>query len=263
MISLRHIRRRLGKAVRRPGWALAILRRRMLPFRALARDPDAYQHVGAWTFGDAPRHELTALFPGIEAVDVRIVRAFDRDPRLSVNAAEALALAAIVRFLRPSRILEIGTAHGNTTLNLAANAPEDARVVTLDLPPDAARDAQATVPREMRNAVGGEAGRQFATHPLRTRIEQRFGDSFRLDWNELPGPFDLVYIDGCHHYPYVRRDSVNALAHLRSGGLIVWHDYGMIEDVSRAADELSDRIDVSVVRGTRLALGKIRGEQAI
>jgi hypothetical protein len=46
---------------------------------------------------------------------------------------------------------------------------------------------------------------------------------------------------------------------MKPGGLIVWHDYGMIEDVSRAVDEWSREtgISVSIVTGTRLAVAKM------
>ena len=49
--------------------------------------------------------------------------------------------------------------------------------------------------------------------------------------------FGLVFVDGCHAYDFVHQDTANALRYLRPGGLIVWHDYGMLKDVSRVVDE--------------------------
>jgi hypothetical protein len=40
----------------------------------------------------------------------------------------------------------------------------------------------------------------------------------------VEAPFDVIFIDGLHLYPQVRRDLVNALAHLRPGGWIAMHD---------------------------------------
>lgn len=249
----RHLARALGRAARRPGWALAVIRRRLFPIRALSHDPEAYQHVASWTFGEAPRRELAELVPGVEGADVSLARAFDRDPQLSLNASELLALAALVRVLAPERVLEIGTAQGHATLNIALNAPR-ARIVTVDLPPEEGADLQAHLPPWMKNAVGKAVGRQFRDTLHAARIEQRLCDSYRLDWSTLPGPFDLILVDGCHHYPYVQRDTAQALDNLASGGCILWHDYGMIEDVSRAVDEIGDRIPLHAIRGTRFAV---------
>jgi hypothetical protein len=69
----------------------------------------------------------------------------------------------------------------------------------------------------------------------------------------------MIFIDGNHYYDYVKSDSENALGCLRAGGLIVWHDYGMIEDVSRAVDELAGRVGVLAIRGTSLAVGRKDG----
>ena len=81
------------------------------------------------------------------------------------------------------------------------------------------------------------------------------GDSTKLDWKtELAGPFDLIFIDGGHKYDAVRRDTQNAMESVATGGLIVWHDYGMIQDVSRAVDEAAVHMRVSAIRGTRLAV---------
>ena len=52
-------------------------------------------------------------------------------------------------------------------------------------------------------------------------------------------------------------DTENAMRHVKPGGIILWHDYGIIEDVSRAVDEYQQTLKVSVVRGTTLAVGFI------
>jgi hypothetical protein len=64
----------------------------------------------------------------------------------------------------------------------------------------------------------------------------------------------LIFIDGCHDYEYVRKDSANALKLLRPGGLLFWHDYGMIADVSTAVDEIADSLPVVALRSTSLAV---------
>lgn len=249
------ILRNLPRAVRNPGWAGAVLTRRLFPLSVLSRDPEAYNLVSSWTFGRAPRVPLHELFPGIDELDTEVVRPFDRDPEHELTATEVLAVGAIARFLSPRRVLEIGTANGNTTLNLAANAGPEATVVTVDLPSDWDGEFAIPVPGAMRNALPTDTGRQLRQSERGTRIREVRCDSLELDWDALPTPFDLVFIDGCHYYEYVKQDTRNAVAHSRSGGVIVWHDYGSIEDVSRAVDEVGAELGVKAIMATRLAVG--------
>jgi SAM-dependent methyltransferase len=55
----------------------------------------------------------------------------------------------------------------------------------------------------------------------------------------LPAAFDLVFIDGAHDYQSVRADIEAALAVLKPGGLLAFHDYRYRDEgVTRAVDEL-------------------------
>ena len=224
------------------------------PFAAKAPDAE-FRRVIRWSFGRLEREPLNAVFPGIEHTDVRVARSYDREPLLSMTPAEVLAVGAMVRFLQPERLLEIGTFEGNTTVNLAANAPSTAQVFTLDLPPGWNRRYALDIPGIHDNAgVRNHTGRQFLDSSYANRITQLWGDSAEFDWEEH-GPYDFILIDGCHSYRYVVSDTRNALRVLRPGGTIVWHDYGMLEDVSRAVDECSRQTSVRAIQGTRLAVG--------
>ena len=244
----------IAKIARNPVTAWRMLRPRYGPFARKAPDAEFRREI-RWGFGDLTREPLTAVFPGIERVDVRIVRPYDREPLLSMTSSEVLAIGAMVRIMRPVRILEIGTFEGHTTVNLAANAPASGHVFTLDLPPDWGRRYALEVPDiHVNAATGSHTGRQFADSPHADGITQLWGDSAEFDW-EGHGPFDLILIDGCHSYEYAVSDTRNALRVLRPGGAIVWHDYGMLEDVSRAVDEYSRHLKVRAIQGTRLAVG--------
>ena len=251
---LRRLRNAIVKAARNPVTAWRMLWPRYGPFAAKAPDTE-FRRAIRWSFGDLEREPLNAVFPGIEHADVRVVRSYDREPLLSMTPAEVLAIGAMVRVLRPERILEIGTFEGNTTVNLAANAPSGARVFTLDLPPDWGRRYSLDVADIHFNAATGKhTGRQFIDSRQSDRITQLWGDSAEFDWDDH-GPFDFILIDGCHTYEYAVSDTRNALRVLRPGGAIVWHDYGMLEEVSRAVDECSRHIKARAIQGTRLAVG--------
>lgn len=251
------ILKNIPSVVSNPRRAWRLLSRRLVPMGVVWTDPDAYQVVGSRTFGRAPRVALVDAFPGIAAVDVCILRAFDRSLETSLSPHEALALAAIGKFTSPRRVLEIGTFDGNTTLNLAANSPPDAVITTVDLPPNWTGALTYHVPDVLDNFTGpASAAAQFRDTAYATKIRQVYGDSAAIDWTGLGGPFDLIFIDGSHYYDYVKSDTRNAFGCLAGDGCVVWHDYGMIEDVSRAVDEVASTVRVVAIRGTRLAVGR-------
>jgi predicted O-methyltransferase YrrM len=226
----------------------------------LARDP-VFVSQTYWFTGTLPRVPLSEALPGIENVEVVLPRAFDRKRGTSTSVEEASHLGAIARFTGATKALEIGTFDGNTTLILAANLAPGGRVVTVDLPPDFGVDNKGSLAFtdvELNLTERDQLGRQYKGHALSTRITQVCGDSGSMNWDTLGGPFNLIFIDGCHSEAYVRSDTENALKHLSPKGLIVWHDYGMIPDVSTVVDQFArenNRLRVFAVEGTRLAIG--------
>ena len=126
---IRRSRNAIVKIARNPVTAWRMLWPRYGPFAAKAPDAE-FRRVIRWSFGSLKRELLNEVFPGIAHTDVHVVRSYDREPLLSMTPSEILAIGAMVRFLRPKRLLEIGTFEGNTTVNLASNAPSTAHVFT-------------------------------------------------------------------------------------------------------------------------------------
>lgn len=223
------------------------------------KDRQAYR-INSWKYGEKERvMEISDVFPGIDSVDIEIINCFSRVIGTSIDPLEVLYLNAIARHVNARRICEVGTYDGNTILNLAANTPENAVLVTIDLPPDWDGALSIDVPESRRNITDrSRVGIQYRGTEYEKKIVQVYGDSALLDWDNLGGPFDLVFIDGCHEHRYVESDTENAYRCLDENGVIVWHDYGQIEDVSDVVDSFQDRFEVSVIAGTRLAVGKKR-----
>ena len=174
----------------------------------------------------------------------------------NVTLLELLVLARLVHERRPRRLFEIGTFDGRTTLTLATNAPPDAIVYTLDLPPTAAT-AHATERSERAFIDKPESGARFRGTPVANMIRQLYGDSATFDFR--PYAAELVFVDGSHAYEYVLNDSERALGMLGdTSGLIVWHDYGEWSGVTRALDHLAstDRRfgGLRRIEGTTLAI---------
>lgn len=246
------------REVKTPADAVMFCTRILVPV-----DPHVRQSH-SWVWGKLPRLELREVIPGTETVGVIILEVFSRVLGITLDIEECAALAAIAKFRDAKRILEIGTFDGTTALNLAANTSPDAQIVTVDLPPNWSGDLSLPTPREFRNVTDRQGvGRRFLNTPYEHKIRQIFGDSAKLNWSELQGPFDMIFIDACHHYNYVKSDTRNALKCARAdGGLIIWHDYGYVKGVSDVVDETSEQIKVKTIAGTRLAVGFV-GEKPL
>jgi SAM-dependent methyltransferase len=66
------------------------------------------------------------------------------------------------------------------------------------------------------------AAEKIGVDPVRGGTHRMTSDAFFEQWDG--GAFDVIFIDGLHLYPQVRRDLVNALAWLKPGGWIGMHD---------------------------------------
>lgn len=192
-----------------------------------------------------------------------ILLAEPRRAQGDVNLAELAVLAtAAASVTAGSEIVEIGTFDGRTTLNLAANSAAHLAVFTLDLPPDAA-SRFALAPGERAFVEKPRSGRHFVeatgewAAPAR-RITQLFGDSATFDWSAHHGRAGLVFVDGSHAHDYVMADTDTALRLIAQKGVVIWHDYGVWEGVTRALEEIeaSRHLRLRHVRGTSLVVWK-------
>lgn len=213
-----------------------------------------------WWHGKLDRENIRNIFPSAQGIDITIKNAEKPDPQWSLTLYELNCLLLAERAIGASRVLEVGTYDGNTALNMAANLPADGTLVTIDLPPEGDDpDLAFNVDQKLRNVSGRHVvGREFRDRPESCRIRQVLGDSAKLDWTTLGGPFDLAFIDGCHAYDYVKSDTANVLSVMRPGGVVMWHDYTSIGDVARAVDEFQHRFtNLVAVQGTRLAVATV------
>lgn len=156
-------------------------------------------------------------------------------------AEEILIINQLVQRAQPKVLFEIGTFTGRTTLNLAACSPDDAKVFTLDLKPeDLGNTKYAMYASEVLYVDKPVSGACFASSPLVRKITQLYGDSAVFDFSPWRNQVDFIFIDGAHTYEYVYNDTRRALELLRNGrGTIIWHDYLMVEGLTRALNELA------------------------
>ena len=138
---------------------------------------------------------------------------------------ELFTLAAITRAVNPSLCLEIGTYDGRSALAIASNCNSNARVVTVNLPPNYLNehpDRSEVVDVKLSAKV--KSGERWMGHQKSRQIEQIFADSLEFEFASLGRP-QFIFIDGAHDQRSVESDSENALRAIdRQKGVILWHD---------------------------------------
>jgi len=177
----------------------------------------------------------------------------------TMSYQEQLTMACLVAARKPKRILEIGTFQGITAYNMALNAPDDARLWTLDMPYDSvgttvlrheAHDTRLIVDAEKRN-------RRFLNTAVECKIKQLFGDSATFDFAPY-APFDFVLIDGGHSYEYVKNDTERILPFLQKPATLVWDDYPTAPGVKKYIEEAGAKLGIVRISDTPIAFATTR-----
>ena len=205
-----------------------------------------------------PQAGWRGLFP---AKAIALVQA--RKNAGDVNLAELAVLTTAAATIEAGdEIIEIGTFDGRTTLNLALNSRPHLAVLTLDLP-QGQTSHFPLAPGERAFVDKPRSGRHFrdargALAIPAARITQLYGDSARFDWTPHFGRAGLVFVDGSHAYEYVIADSEAALRLVTGKGVIIWHDYGVWDGVTRALEDIEThrRLGLRHIRGTSLVAWK-------
>src|SRR5215468_1830169 len=123
-------------------------------------------------------------------------------PQMQVGRIEGKFLKLLVELTGARRILEIGMFTGYSGLMMAEGLPEDGKLITCDINPEAEAIAR----------------RYFAESPDGHKIEVRMGPALETIAT-LQEPLDLVFIDADKTNYMNYYEAVLPL--LRSGGLIV------------------------------------------
>jgi hypothetical protein len=166
-------------------------------------------------------------------------------------------------------IFEIGTFDGRTTLNLAINSHNDCQVFTLDLP--AATDTRYELaPGEGHFVDKPEPGMRYkknltVNQDAVSRIIQLLGDSAEFDFSPFAENCSLIFVDGSHSFDYAMSDTNNALKMVAGDGVILWHDYGVWEGVTRALEQIEreKKLGLRNIRGTSLVYWRKGGSKPL
>lgn len=179
----------------------------------------------------------------------------------NLSYTEVMTICLLVQELKPKTIFEFGTFNGVTTLQMAMNSAENCRIHTLNLPPSGIDTAMAlgeySRDKLLHPAFAGTTT-VFDAQPEAAKIEQLWGDSATFDFTKFEKKVDLVFIDACHEYDYVKCDTESALKMIAdSGGIILWHDFPNAPGVMKYLEEISGRFDIRHIKDTRLAIARV------
>jgi predicted O-methyltransferase YrrM len=196
-----------------------------------------------------PIAPLSNIFSDIEKTPINLVDYVYNNGNMPIN--EMHILCQVICQLSPRTIFEIGTFDGCTTLQMAVNAPQ-AKIYTLDLPPN--KDHKV-IDLEL-DVFPVDVGCKYNSYKEASQItHQLLGDSQQFDFTPYSGKMDLVFVDACHHYEFVKKDSENALKMVSPDGIILWHDCAdYAPGVVQALNELSAKKQLFHLQGTSLVI---------
>jgi caffeoyl-CoA O-methyltransferase len=151
-------------------------------------------------------------------------------PQISISPNQGKFLHILALLCGASRILEIGTLAGYSTIWLARALPPNGKLITLELDPKHAAVAQENINRAgLKEKVHIRLGKAIETLPL---LEK-----------ECLGPFDMIFIDA-DKQPYAEYFQC-ALRLSRPGTLIV------ADNVVREGKVLNEKSNDDVINGVR------------
>jgi predicted O-methyltransferase YrrM len=142
-------------------------------------------------------------------------------------------LKKLARRILPCSYFEIGTWRGESVANVASVAEI---CFTLNL--------SAGEMKEMGLSQSYiDQHRQYSRNIPNVRHID--GNSLTFDFQSLNRKFDLIFIDGDHHFEMVRNDTEKVFSHLiHENSVVVWHDY------ARNPETVRYEVLAGILRGT-------------
>lgn len=133
---------------------------------------------------------------------------------------DLVPLLQILKTRMPRIVLELGTAHGNTTANICGQCP-DARVYTVNALPEQISGETITFALTKE-----EIGRVYRSAGFADRVQQIYANTLELDLSPYlePGTVDLAIIDACHDTDFVLNDFLKTAPNMKPGGMVLLHD---------------------------------------
>lgn len=138
----------------------------------------------------------------------------------AMHPLEQQLVVSLASVWLPARVLEIGVSEGVLARTLLTRLACIRHYVGVDVP--ASYAAPEFVPR---NTTDVHLRAQFAMTDPRFVLYLAVGGTEAIDAALLPHPVDVCIVDADHRYEGITRDTALACGVVRSGGVVMWHDY--------------------------------------
>ena len=177
-----------------------------------------------------PVVSITDIVPNRQ--NIEMIHAINTDGDISIY--ELITINLLVAHFKPTQIFEFGTYQGRTTVNMLLNSPQNASVHTIDLPADNMNDVSLQLDSgETQYIQKATVGKYIHLCKEKNRITQLLGDTGKFDFSPYHNQMDLVFIDASHTEQYVKNDTEIAFKLIKKGGVLIWHDYGQWDGVTK------------------------------
>ena len=207
---------KIGKALKALWW---IARKPVLLNRVLT-DEDS------WRSYVEKRHHLPGGLPVVEMDRLIGSGTIELGPMTFLDGGslptDMMLLAGLAEGIEECTYFEIGTWRGESVATVASRAKSCHTLCLSD-----------EEMRHMEMHPGTIESHRLFSKGLENVIHLR-GDSRSFDFGQLHRKFDLLFIDGDHHYDFIKSDTNNIFSHLlHEKSIVVWHDYGFHPDQVR------------------------------
>jgi hypothetical protein len=175
----------------------------------------------------------------------------------NVSLYELYCLSSISKTLNPEVIFEIGTFDGRTTLHFALNTDSMTKIHTLDLPPGELENVKLKLDSgdpQLVDKKGFRIGECYLDKDESKKVIQHLSDSAKFDFSPFYSGIDLIFVDGAHSFEYVKSDTENAMKMIKPNGIILWHDYTNVIDVTEFLNGLSSTEQIYRINNTSIAV---------
>ena len=133
---------------------------------------------------------------------------------------DLVPLLKILKYKQPAVVLELGTAHGNTTANICRQCPA-AKVYTVNALPEQISGDIITFA-----LTRDEIGSVYRKNGYSSRVQQVYANTLELDLSSYlkKKSVDLAIVDACHDTPFVLNDFLKVAPYMKPGGMVLLHD---------------------------------------
>lgn len=193
--------------------AVGLIIRRPVLLNKVLSEPDV------WKDYVISKYNLQTGLPTVSLKTITGINDFKLSPITFLDGGslptDLALLTGLAAGIKDCAYFEIGTWRGESVANLARVAKDCYTLCLTD--------------EEMRKR--GMDERMIQMHGMFSKdlpnVTHLRGDSRTFDYSSLKRKFDLVFIDGDHHYDFLLQDTKNVLKYLvHEKSIVVWHDFG-------------------------------------